>query len=109
MRNAEKNGVKGVRKMIKEVFEKNREIVTYENEKIDLGLFKKRSSAKTFRGWLLGKFKKAIKEENLEVAMILQTIYKKYEEFEKEKKSLIELEIVDGWKGKGDLEIWGGF
>lgn len=95
---------------MKEIFEKKIETETITNDKLDLSLFKRKSSAKTYRGWILGEFKKAVNEKNQDVAAILQTCYKKYMDFNQfESKALIEIEIVEGWKGTDSLDFFKGF
>lgn len=95
----------------KEVFSKQVETTEKEeNDKLDLSLFKKRSSAKTFPGLLLGDMKKAINDGNRDVAMLIQHYYKKYKEFEKFKeKPVMEIEIVEGYKGIDNIEVFKGF
>lgn len=82
----------------------------HKNPKLDLSLFKKKSSAKTFKGLLLGDLKKSINEGNLDVALLIQHYYKKYIDFNKRvSKQLVEIEIVEGWKGVDNIEIFAGF
>jgi len=87
--------------MAKEIFERNFEREIRHNENLDLSLFKKKSSAKTYQGWIIGQFKKAINDKNQDVAKILETCYYKYVEFD-ELRSTARLRIA-GWKGKGEI------
>jgi len=77
-----------------------KEIVTYEEPKLDLSLLKKRGSANSFAGWLIGKMTSA---DSMEMKILLQEIYKKYKEFTT--KNAITIEIIDGWKGKDSIKI----
>jgi hypothetical protein len=81
-----------------------KEIVSYEEPKIDFDLLKKRGSSKTFSGWLIGKIRESSQSRNLEMTILLQEIYKKHQEFNS-KKEIITLEIIEGWKGKDKIEI----
>ena len=76
------------------------EIITYEEPKIDLELLKKRGSANSFAGWLIGKMNSA---NSMEMKILLQEIYKKYKEFTT--KNAIKIEIIDGWKWKDSIKI----
>ena len=89
--------------MAKEIFERNFEREIRHNENLDLSLFKKKSSAKTYQGWIIGQFKKAINDKNQDVAKILETCYYKYVEFD-ELRSTARLRIA-GWKGKSGIKI----
>jgi len=84
-----------------EVFEKKVEIEQRE-EKIDSRILRKKSSAHSFKGWLIGRMKIAVNEKNQDVASILQTCYKKCLEFENKTKARVEL---SGWKGKSGIKI----
>ena len=88
---------------MKEIFEKNVEIEEKKNNKLDLSLFKRKSSSKTYKGWIIGQFKKAINDKNKDVAEILQTCYKKYIEFD-EIKSTAQVRVAK-WKGKRGISI----
>jgi len=95
--------------MIKEVFEKQTETESRE-EKIDTSIFKKRSSAHSFQGWMVGKIKQARNNNKPELVALLIEIYNKYMEFGKyETKNLIEVEIIEGWKGIDNIELFDGF
>ena len=66
--------------------------IEQEEERIDNSVFKKRSSAHSFKGWMIGKIKQVRDDENLEVLYLLNEIYKKYMEFHKiESKQLLVL------------------
>ena len=95
---------------MKEIFTRQVEIENCENDKLDLSILKKKSSSKTFKGLLLGDMKKAINSNNRDVAALIQHYYKKYMEFHKiESKQLVEIEIVEGWKGIDSIDIFMGF
>lgn len=77
---------------------------------IDTSIFKKKTSSKSFQGFLIGKIKQARNEGNKELVFLISEILKKYNEFhKKESKSLIEIEIIEGWKGIDNIEIIKGF
>ena len=81
-----------------------------EESRIDLSLFKKKGNSKTFPGYCIQKMKEARDNNNPEVVQLIQHFYKKYMEFEKEKsRPLIEIEIVEGWKGVDKIEVISGF
>ncbi len=84
--------------MNKVVYEKQLESV--EEQKIDNSIFRKKSNAKTFPGWMVSRMKKARDEKNLDVLALLYAIYQKYVEFESSEKVLLK-----GWKGKSDIKI----
>jgi hypothetical protein len=82
---------------------RNREVqesVKIEKQFLDLELLKKRSNSKTFPGWLISEIKQARDKSNFEMALLMQTIYKKYKQYE-----LSEKIILNGWKGKSSLQI----
>jgi len=86
-----------------------RQIETIESNGLDKSILRKRGNSKTFNGWLIQRIKEA-RKQNFETAMFLQELYYKYMEFEKiRKKPLIEIEIIDGWKGIDNIEIFEGF
>lgn len=68
--------------------------------KLDLSLFRKKSNAKNFSGFIIGKMKEAKKVENLETALFLQEIYKKYKEFQTSEKLFLER-----WRGKSGITL----
>jgi hypothetical protein len=72
-----------------------------EDRKLDLSLFRKKSSAHTFQGWILSQMKKARSENNPDVAMLLQTCYKKFMEFQTSEKILMKR-----FKGDGDIQYF---
>jgi len=93
---------------IKEVKVKNQEEVS--EPLLDLSILKKKTNAKTFAGWLIGKVKQAKNEENQEIMRLLMSIYEKYKELEKRRlQPVIELEIIEGWKGIDNIELFRGF
>ena len=58
------------------------------------------SKAKTFRGWLLGAIARTKHSGNVEMRIILEEIYNKYNSFQTEE----EVEIKR-WKGKSSFEL----
>jgi len=84
--------------------------IEIEEPKLDLSLFRKKGNAKTYAGYLIAKMKQARDEENKEIVHLLNHLYQKYMEFhKKESKALVEIEIVEGWKGIDDISIFKGF
>ena len=79
----------------------SKEVETFESPKIDLNLLRKRSNAKTFSGWLLGEMKKASNEENLNMAKLIEFIYKKYKTYETSEKI-----VLNSWKGKSGIKVF---
>lgn len=102
---------------MKEVFERKKEAVEYSPKlsKELLQKMKKRSSAKTPSGILLGSIKKIKNSEDfnlskLDLLLLLDGIYQKVYEVEKKIKiPIIEIEIIDGWKGTDSLDFNKGF
>lgn len=95
-------------KYIREVKVNEREQI--EEPLLDLSILKKKTSANTFAGWLIGKVKQARNEGNHEVMRLLMSIYEKYIELEKRRlKPTIEIEIIEGWKGIDNIELFRGF
>ena len=93
---------------IREVKVKSQE--EYSEPKLNSNILKKKTNAKTFAGWLIGKTKQARNENNPEVMHLLTSIYEKYMELEKRRlQPVIELEIIEGWKGIDNIELFRGF
>ena len=93
---------------IREVKEKSQEEI--EEPKLNISILKKKTNAKTFTGWLIGKTKQARNENNPEVMHLLASIYEKYMELEKRRlKPTIEIEIIEGWKGIDNIKLFRGF
>jgi len=67
---------------------------------IDISLMKKKSSAKSFGGMLIGRMKQAHNCGNMELAILFQELYYDYKRFN-------ETAIVNlkGWQGKSSLHI----
>jgi len=93
---------------IREVKVKSQEHI--EEPLLDVKILNKKTNAKTFAGWLIGKTKQAKNEENPEVMHLLTSTYEKYMELEKRRlQPVIELEIIEGWKGIDNIELFRGF
>jgi len=85
------------------------ERIITDKPKIDLSLLRKRGSAKTPSGLILGYMQRARHDGNMELTILFQEIYKQILPLEKKQtRPLIEIEIMDGWKGKDNLEIYNG-
>jgi len=87
---------------MKEIFTKQIEKETFENDKLDLNILRKKSSAKTSGGIILG-FMKKLKNSNapLDYLILLQEIYRKIKDLETSEKIRIE-----SWRGKGGIKVW---
>jgi len=93
---------------IREVKTKSQEHI--EEPLLDVKILNKKTNAKTFAGWLIGKVKQARNENNPEVMHLLTSIYEKYMELEKRRlQPIIEVEIIEGWKGIDNIELFRGF
>lgn len=93
-----------------DVINYHKDIETIIEPKIDFSLLRKKSSSKTFSGWLVSKLRQALKNENKEMSILISEIYKKYNEFhKKEEIPLIDIEIIEGWKGADNISIYKGF
>jgi len=68
-------------------------------------------SCKSYKSYLMKRIEQHRKKNNLEVVFILTHLLQAYEHFHKEKDSnyKLELEIINGWKGEGNLEVYRGF
>jgi len=86
----------------KEVFNKSVETETFKNDKIDLSILRKKSSAKTAKGIVLG-FMKKLKNSDapLDYLILLQEVYRKIYDLEESEKIRIE-----SWRGKGGIKVW---
>lgn len=71
----------------------------YSKNELDLKLLKKKGNEKTFKGYLIQKMKDSRNQNNFDVCALIQTIYKKYLEFETSEKFK-----ANQWKGKSSVE-----
>ena len=86
------------------------ETETFEPNGLDKNILRKKGNSKTFSGWLIQRIKNCRDNKDFTNAIFLQELYRKYMEFEtKKKEPLIEIEIVEGWKGIDNIEIFQGF
>lgn len=79
---------------------KSKQTIFYSEPKLDLSLLKKKSSAKTSSGIVLGYLKK-LKNIPLDYKIMLQEMYKEIKNLEVSEKIRI-----DSWKGKDKIKIW---
>ena len=93
--------------MGKIIYEKS--IVTEHRSEPKADFIKDKGSSKTFRGYLNGCLKKAINSENKEMVILLRELLIKFNEFYPNKIIKSEIEIISGWKGVDNLEIFKGF
>ena len=87
---------------MKTVFNKSIETETFQNDKLDLSILRKKSSAKTAKGIVLG-FMKKLKNSDapLDYLILLQEVYRKIYDLEESEKIRIE-----SWRGKGKIKVW---
>ena len=85
---------------IKEIKNKNIEEI-YESPRLDLKIFRKKSSAKTPSGLVLSHAKKFRKIGNIEMAQYMQELYKQIFNLETSEKI-----VFQSWKGKSGLKIF---
>jgi hypothetical protein len=86
-------------KNTKEIRSKPLELIDRTN-KLDMGIFRKKSNANTSCGIILSYAKIFKKQGNLEMALFCQELYKKIYNLQKQEKV-----ILNNWKGKSSLEI----
>ena len=67
----------------------------------------KKTTAKTYRGYLEGCLAKARNDKNTELVVLFTELIQKFREYHPDK--LFKIEIVEGWKGEGTMEIYKGF
>ena len=84
----------------KEIKERTTQIEHLE-PKLDLSVFRKRTNAKTPSGLILSRAKECRKRGNLDMALLLQELYK--EVFNLEKSERIR---INSWRGKGGIKVW---
>ena len=70
-----------------------------EREGLDKSIFRKKGNSKTYSGYLIQKLKEARKQNNFDVASLIEHFYKKYREFEEERI------FLKGWKGKSGIKV----
>jgi len=80
---------------------KQQEIETSNEPKLDLSLLKKKTSAKTPAGLILSYAKKFKKDENMEMVILFQEIYRKMLLMQKTEKINFE-----SWRGRGAIKVW---
>ncbi len=74
---------------------------------LDLDIIRKRGSAKTYSGMLIAKIKESRDKGNIETAKFLEALYNLYKEYHP--KNINKVEILDGWKGKDNIEVFRNF
>ncbi|MEK6878352.1 MAG: hypothetical protein AABY22_02025 [Nanoarchaeota archaeon] len=94
--------------MGKEIFER-KDVVTEFRSESKASFIKDKGNSKTFRGYLNGCIKRAVKEENKEMVILLRELLIKFNEFYPNAIIKNEIEIIEGWKGLGSLEAFEGF
>lgn len=93
--------------MGKIIYEK--QTVTESKSESKADFIKDKGSSKTYRGYLNGCLKKAINSENKEMVILLRELLMKFNEFYPNRIIKSEIEIIDGWKGIDNIEIFRGF
>lgn len=86
--------------MAKEIFERNIQKEEHSEPRLDLGILKRKSNAKTPSGLVLSYAKKSREKGDLEMALLLQEIYKKVRDIEISEKVRLE-----SWKGKSGIKV----
>ena len=84
--------------IIKEV--KNRKIESVVSEGIDFSIFRKKTTSKTPSGLILSYAKEFKKDNNLQIAILFQEVYRKIKDMEMSEKVKI-----DSWKGKSGIKL----
>lgn len=97
--------------MATEIKEPDYEIgeMTRAKDKINLDSLKRKSKSNTFRGYLNGCLQKAINDKNHELELLFREILEVFNRFYPQRIVKNEIEIVEGWKGEGHMEIYKGF
>ena len=90
------------------IYEK-RDVITEHRPESGIGFMKDKGNSKTFRGYLNGCIKKAVKEENKEMVILLRELLAKFNEFYPNSIIKNEIELIEGWKSIGSLESFEGF
>src|SRR3972149_7088714 len=65
------------------------------------------SKATNFKSWLSSRIGLAVLNKDIETEIILREISKRYRGFRN--LALVEIEIIEGWKGIDNIEIMEGF
>lgn len=81
------------------IYQRNIEPVI-ETNGLDKSLLRKKGTAKTFLGWILARMQDYRKERNFEMALVMETVYKKGLEFQTSEKVKI-----NSWKGKSGIKL----
>lgn len=87
---------------------KEKEIVK-EEKPIDISFSKRKSTAKTFKGELIGDLQKVRNDGNKEMEIYIQEKIRSFNRFYPLKIVKNEITILDGWKGKDNIEVYKGF
>jgi len=77
--------------------------------KIQINQLDRKTTAKTYRGYLQGSIAKARNDDNKELVVLFEELLAKFNSYYPEK--IIKIEIIQGWKNYGEAhpEIWKGF
>ena len=79
--------------------------------KLDMSIFRKKSKANTVAGLILQHAKTHRENKNISMAIYMQELFRDAEAIEKANKiknknnEIIKVEIIDGWKGKDQIDI----
>lgn len=93
--------------MGKTIFE--RETVVEDKSSPKPDFLERVSRSKTFRGYLNGCLKKSISDENRDMVVLFRELLTTFNEFYPNKIIKNEIEIIQGWKGVDNIEIFKGF
>ena len=72
-----------------------------ETKGLDIHLIRKKGNSKTYSGYLIQKLKEARKDNNLELAQVIEHFYKKYNEYQTSEKILLKR-----FKGEGNIQYF---
>jgi len=94
---------------MKEIFERNTQTEEHSEPRVNVEFAKRKSQAATFRGRLRGDLQKARNDKNAEMGFYIEDILDFFNECYPQKIVKYEIELLEGWKGKGATEIYKGF
>ena len=85
----------------------NVETIEIDKSKVDVAFIKKKTQAKTFRGYLNGCIIKT--KGNTEMEFLFRELLVKFNYYYPQQIVKTEIEIISGWKGKGEYNIYRNF
>lgn len=85
----------------------NVETIEIDKSKVNVDFIKKKTQAKTFRGYLNGCIIKT--RGNIEMEFLFRELLNKFNFYYPQRIVKTEIEIISGWKGKGEYSIFTNF